>query len=78
MVSEDSKIDKIPLVEQLHRGNGSAFSRYKSKAAGELSFLQLLGYEFFHIVLANLGGAAGYLARKIFANALFQKVGRKN
>lgn len=75
MVSKDSKIDKIPLVEQLHSSGGSPFSRYKGKAAGDLSFLQLLGYEFFNVVLANLGGAPGYLARKIFAGRLFQKVG---
>ncbi|WP_457577139.1 acyltransferase [Desulfomarina sp.] len=75
MAPEDSRIDKIPLAEQLHDSRESAFSRYKRKAAGELSFFQLLRYEFFHIVLAGLGGAAGYLARKIFAKALFQKVG---
>lgn len=75
MVSEDSKIDKIPLVEQLHSGGGSAFSRYKNKAAGEVSFVKLLGYEFYHVVLANLGGAAGYLMRKIFAGSFFKEVG---
>jgi acetyltransferase-like isoleucine patch superfamily enzyme len=75
MVSEGSKIDKIPLVEQLHNNGGSAFSRYKCKAAGDLSFMKLLVYELFHLVFANLGGAAGYLTRKILAGSLFQQVG---
>ncbi len=70
-----TKIDKIPLAEQLHNGSGSAFAKYKRKAVGDLSFSRFCLYECFALVFANLGGALGYVIRKAAAKYLFRSVG---
>lgn len=67
-------IGKVDLSEQLH-GNGSALSKYKNKAVGELSLAGFLLYEAFALLLANLGGALGYLLRKLAAQRLFRSTG---
>ena len=75
MSKNGSKVEKIPLAEQLHTGGNSAFERYKVKAAGNISLISLVGYEVFCLFLANLGGALGYLTRKMFSKYLFKQVG---
>ncbi len=75
MADYESKIYKVPLSEQLYGRGGSAFARYKMKAAGELSFLRLIFYECFTLFFANLGGALGYIVRKSAARYLFRSVG---
>ena len=69
------KIEKVPLVDQLHRGGASAFSRYKKKAVGDLPLLRLCLYECFALMFADLGGALGYVLRKLAAKHLFKAVG---
>ena len=70
------KVEKVPLADQLQNtGRGSAFKKYKKKAAGELSFLRLCLYECFVMLFANLGGAIGYSLRKSAAKQLFRSVG---
>lgn len=68
-------IDKIALGEQLH-GGGSALARYKAKAVGELSLGGFLLYEAFGLFFAGLGGAIGYVLRKMVARRLFRSAGR--
>lgn len=68
-------IDKVALGEQLH-GGGSALARYKAKAAGEVSWGGFLLYEAFGLLFANLGGALGYVLRKLAAQRLFRSAGR--
>lgn len=75
MADNEIKINKVPLNEQLHGRAGSAFARYKKKAAGDLTFFPLVVYECFGLVLANCGGALGYMVRKWAARYLFQSVG---
>ncbi|MGW8192647.1 MAG: acyltransferase [Desulforhopalus sp.] len=76
MSHQESKIDKVPLGEQLHSGNSSAFTRYRMKAAGDVGFARLLVYEGYNLFAANLGGALGYVLRKWAAKHLFRSVGR--
>lgn len=68
-------IDKVSLGERLH-GGGSALARYKAKAVGELSLGGFLLYEAFGLFFANLGGAIGYVLRKMAAGRLFRSMGR--
>jgi acetyltransferase-like isoleucine patch superfamily enzyme len=75
MTEKRQRVDKIPLAEQLHAGKMSAFARYRNKAAGEGNLVFFLMYEVFHLALANLGGAVGYLLRKLAAPSIFAKVG---
>lgn len=75
MRHKESKVDKIPLGEQLHADGSSAFARYKQKAAGDVGLLKLLVYECYNLLAVNLGGAFGYVARKWAARYLFRSVG---
>lgn len=75
MADTETKIDKKPLAEQLYADSGSAFARYRKKAAGDVSFVRFLLYECFALLLSNLGGSLGYVLRKISARYLFQAVG---
>lgn len=68
-------IDKIALSDQLH-GGGSALARYRAKAVGDLSLGGFLLYETFGLLFANLGGAIGYVLRKMAAQRLFRSAGR--
>lgn len=70
------KIEKTPLSDQLHSTQSSSFSRYKMKAAGDVSFTHLVLYEIFNLVFANLGGALGYVTRKILLTRLFKAAGK--
>lgn len=67
-------IKKVALEEQLH-GGGSAFSRYRVKAVGEVSWSSFVLYEAFALLLADLGGALGYVLRKMAARRLFRAAG---
>ncbi len=73
--NNETKISKVPLSEQLHGRGGSAFARYKKKAAGDLPFFRLVVYECYGLLFASLGGALGYMARKWAARYLFKSVG---
>lgn len=75
MTDNITKVDKIPLVDQLHNGVESAFTKYKKKAAGDLSFFRFCLYECFALLFANLGGALGYVVRQVAAKHLFRSVG---
>ncbi len=75
MVDKVIAIDKKSLADQLHNGGGSAFTRYKKKATGDLSFFRLCLYECFALLFADLGGALGYVVRKTAAKYLFRSVG---
>jgi acetyltransferase-like isoleucine patch superfamily enzyme len=75
MSDTTKQVNKTPLANQLHAGEGSAFVRYRKKAAGDLSFSRFVVYECFSLLLANLGGALGYIARKAAAQFLFRSVG---
>jgi acetyltransferase-like isoleucine patch superfamily enzyme len=74
-VKSKEDIGKVDLSEQLH-GNGSALGKYKKKAVGELSLFGFLLYEIFTLFLSNIGGALGYLLRKLAAQRLFRAAGR--
>jgi acetyltransferase-like isoleucine patch superfamily enzyme len=67
-------IKKVALEEQLY-GGGSAFSRYRVKAVGELSWGGFVLYEAFALLLADLGGALGYVLRKMAAKHLLRSAG---
>ncbi len=69
------KIRKIPLVDQLHNGDKSAFSKYKKKVVGDIPFFNFCLYEIYSLLCANLGGALGYVIRKAAASYLFRSVG---
>jgi len=73
---KDKRLEKVPLGEQLHDSNASAFSRYRNKAVGDLSFGRFCLFEFFVLCLAGLGGALGYVVRKIVARRIFRSVGK--
>jgi acetyltransferase-like isoleucine patch superfamily enzyme len=73
-VRRKEDIGKVDLSEQLH-GNGSALGKYKTKAVGELSFFGFLLYEAFALLFADLGGALGYVLRKMLAKRLFRSAG---
>lgn len=75
MTEKIKQVNKIPLAEQLHNGGGSAFAKYKKKAAGDLSFFRLCLYECFAFLFSNLGGALGYVMRQAAAKHLFRSVG---
>lgn len=75
MTEKISNVEKVPLYEQLHTGGGSAFTKYKNKACGDVSFFRFCVFEGFCLVLTNLGGALGYLLRKMAAKLLFRSVG---
>lgn len=75
MAEEFIKVDKVPLSEQLHTGGGSVFAKYKNKTVGDVTFLRFCLYECFCLLLANLGGALGYVLRKAVAKYLFKSAG---
>ncbi len=75
MAQNESKVEKVPLGDQLHSGGGSAFARYKKKAAGDMSFFRLVVFECFGLFFANLGGALGYVLRKWASRFLFRSLG---
>jgi len=74
-VRRPEDIDKVALGEQLH-GGGSAMARYRAKAVGDLSWCRFLLYEAFGLLFANLGGALGYVLRRMAARRLFRSAGR--
>jgi hypothetical protein len=73
-VKSKENIKKVALEEQLH-GGGSAFLRYRVKAVGEVSWGGFVLYEAFALLLADLGGALGYVLRKMVARRLFRAAG---
>ncbi|MBU1566548.1 MAG: acyltransferase, partial [Proteobacteria bacterium] len=75
MTDNLTKIDKVSLADQLHNGGGSAFAKYRKKAAGDLCFCRFCLYECFNMLFANLGGALGYVMRQAMAKYLFRSVG---
>lgn len=75
MANNETKINKIPLNEQLHGMGDSAFARYKKKAVGDLHFFLLVVYECYGLLFSSLGGALGYMVRKWAAKYLFKSVG---
>lgn len=76
MTVKGQRVAKTPLADQLHDRGVSAFARYRAKAVGDGSFLCFFWYEFFQLFLVNLGGAAGYVLRKIVASKIFGQLGR--
>lgn len=72
----DKRLNKVPLGEQLHDSRASAFQRYRNKAVGELPLGKFFIFEFFVLCLSGLGGALGYVVRKIVAKRIFRKVGK--
>lgn len=70
----EAKVTRIPLNDQLHSPD-SSFSKYWKKAGGDLSLPGFILYECFALLLANLGGAAGYFLRKKLARFLFRSAG---
>lgn len=75
MNSNDSKITKTPLREQLH-SRESSFRKYWKKAGGDISLPGLFLYEVFALLAANLGGAMGFWVRKRLAGPLFRSAGK--
>jgi len=75
VTGKEFRIDKQPLTEALHFGE-SSLTRYRKKAAGDISLPGLLLYECFALLCTNLGGALGYVVRKTLAGFLFRTVGR--
>ena len=75
-VSKDGhRIEKTLLGAQLHQG-GNPFFRYKNKVLGsDKGYLHLLQFELSQICFANLGGGAGYLARRLSLSSLFRECG---
>ncbi len=74
MTDNEAKIKKIPLREQLH-SRESSFRKYWKKAGGDISLPGLFLYELFTLLVANLGGAVGFWARKRLAGLLFRSAG---
>lgn len=75
MTDNITKTDKIPLADQLHRGGESTYTKYRKKAAGDLSFFRFCLFECFNLLFTNLGGALGYVMRQAAAKYLFGSVG---
>lgn len=75
MEDKSQKVEKTPLEEQLHSSKESSFSRYKLKAAGDVSLFGFFIFECFNLFFADLGGAVGYVGRKWLAKRLFSKIG---
>lgn len=75
MTNNHRTIEKVSLAEQLHDPGASAFTKYKTKVAGDISFWRFCLYEGYTLLLANLGGALGYVLRKAAAKHLFHSVG---
>lgn len=73
--SDQKRIDKIPLSEQLTQGNGSALARYQAKVLGNTKLLPFLTYELLIVFLSDLPGALGYLLRKKLYPMLFREIG---
>ncbi len=69
------QVDKQVLSDQLHKG-GNPLSRYKQKVLGQdKSWLRLFQMEVGQLLFTNLGGAAGYLCRRLFMRSLFRGCG---
>ena len=70
-----TKLEKIPLADQLHKGGPLGLAKYKRKVIGDRSICHLCLYECFAMLLANLSGGLGYALRKAAAKFLFRSVG---
>ncbi|MGF1494219.1 MAG: acyltransferase [Microcoleaceae cyanobacterium] len=69
------KVAKTPLTEQLNQSKSSLLQRYQEKALGETGLGTLLRYELSMLLVGNLPGALGYVARKALFPKLFRTVG---
>lgn len=69
-------IEKEVLAEKLHQG-GSPLKRYSRKVLGEKGgIFSLLRFELAQIFFGNLGGALGYLGRRVSMASLFNRCGK--
>lgn len=69
-------IEKEVLSEKLHQG-GNPLKRYTRKVLGEKGGLfGLMQFEFGQMFFSNLGGAIGYLLRRISMASLFNRCGK--
>lgn len=69
-------IEKEVLSEKLHSG-GNPLKRYSRKVLGEKGgIFSLAQFEFSQMFFANLGGAVGYLFRRLSMASLFKQCGK--
>ncbi|MEX0729681.1 MAG: acyltransferase [Aquisalimonadaceae bacterium] len=69
------EIHKVLPADQLHDASASPLTRYRRKVLGEATALTFARYELSIMLVGNLAGAAGYLARRIFLRGLFRTFG---
>lgn len=73
--TDQKRIEKILLSEQLNQANGSALARYQAKVLGNTKLLPFFKYELLTFLLSDLSGALGYLLRKKLYSTLFKEIG---
>lgn len=74
---ENQDIDKAILSEELHSSSRSALDRYQKKVlGGRAGIFRLIQYELANLFFLNMGGALGYLVRRILLSSLFASCGK--
>ncbi len=72
------KVDKGNLSAELYQKSGGPLTAYRKKVVGSrVGFGHFLQYEFAALFCLGMGGAPGYIARKIVLGPLFQSCGKR-
>jgi acetyltransferase-like isoleucine patch superfamily enzyme len=75
MASQEKKISKIPLTEQLNQKEYSMLRKYQAKVIGNNNFLYFLGYELATLLFSNFSGSLGYFLRQLSYRRFFKQIG---
>ncbi len=75
VVAGKHAIKKAPGMDGLGAGRKSPLAKYTDFFVGQTGFAALLKYELITILCGNLGGAAGYLMRKVMFRRLLKQAG---
>jgi acetyltransferase-like isoleucine patch superfamily enzyme len=60
---------------RLSDGSKSGLKKYQEMTVGNQSFFRLIQFELFNSLIGNFPGAMGFILRRLFYPALFQKIG---
>jgi acetyltransferase-like isoleucine patch superfamily enzyme len=72
---QGNKINKVLLIDQISRGNGSSLKGYKGRVVGKNSWLHLIHLEMVNLLLGNINGALGFFLRRRCYPGLFKEAG---
>lgn len=72
----DKRVAMTPQQKRFSSSSKSVLEVYRELVVGDKGWFYLLGYELYHMVLAGLGGMAGYGLRRVLLPPLLSEGGK--